>query len=298
MSSAAIIGENSNPDGVPVYLYAIRSEIDSVEFYLANYPTEIAVSGLPDRFTAAGDPQAFSPAQITHGSVERRDGLERVSFDVTAAIKDVEFYSRFILFGMIPKIEVNVIKVVSGAAAAGVAVWGDDTDLVQQGLVETFSVEAHNINVRCTPEPFFTNQVVPRWRFTRTCNRQLFSPDCTVARNSFEHQNAITALDIDLRQVTVSGQKAGSSDGYFRGGVFEHTLTGTKTTILDHVNAGGNTVLTLQAWIPELLVTDNAVLNAGCNHSFNQCRDRFSNEANFGGFRKVPNRNPTLHGAG
>ena len=298
MSSAAIIGENSKPDGVPVYCYAIRDELAAVEFFLCNYPTTIAISGLPARFTGATDPQDFTPAQITHGSVERRDGLERVNFDVTAAINDVESYSRFILFGMVPKIEVNVIKVVEGAAEAGSAIWGSDTDLVQQGLVETFSVEAHSINVRCTPEPFFTNQVVPRWRFTRTCNRQLFGADCGVDRTLFQHQNAITAFDLDLRQVTVSGQKAGSSDGYFRQGVFEHGPTGTKTSILDHVNSGGNTVLTLQSWIPEIAVTDNATLNAGCNHSFTQCRDRFANSANFGGFRKVPNKNPTLHGAG
>ncbi len=298
MSSIAIQGENSKPDGVPVYVYAIRSEIDDVEFYLANYPTPISISGLPARFVSAGDPQEFTPGQITHGAVERKDGLERVSFDITAKIGDVLDYSRYILFGMIPKIEVNVIKVVEGAAEAGSAVYGSDTLLVQQGLVETFSVEAHSINLRCTPEPFFTNQVVPRWRFTRTCNRKLYSLDCGVDRTLFQHQNAITGLDLDLRQVTISGIKAGSSDGYFRQGVFEHTSTGIKTTILDHQNVGGNTVVTLQSWIPDLVVTDNATLNAGCNHAFAQCRDRFANEDNFGGFRAVPNKNPTLHGAG
>lgn len=298
MSLTAIKGENSKPDGVPVYAYAIRSEIDDVEFYLCNYPTSISISGLPARFANASNPQSFTPAQITHGTVERRDGLERVTFDVTAQITDAQSYARFILFGMIPRIEVNVLKVVAGAAEAGSAAWNADTDLVQQGLVETLSFEAHKMTVRCSPEPFFTNQTVPRWRFTRTCNRQLYAPDCGVDRTLFQHSNAILAIDIDLRQVTISGQAAGSSTGFFRGGVLEHTPTGVKTSILDHENTGGNTVVTLQSWIPDLAVTDNVVVNAGCNHSFAQCRDRFSNEANFGGFRKVPNKNPTLHGAG
>ena len=298
MSETAIRGENSKPDGVPVYAYAIRSENDEVEFFLVNYPTTVAISGLPARFATASDPQDFTPGKITHGGIERRDGLEKVAFDVTARIDSVADYSRYILFGMIPRIEVNVIKVVAGAAAAGSAVWGEDTLLVQQGLVETLNFEAHTMVARCAPEPFFTNQVVPRWRFTRTCNRQLYAPDCGVDRTLFEHSNAILALDIDLRQVTISGQLGGSVSGFFRQGVFEHTPTGIKTSILDHENTGGNTVITLQSWIPDLAVTDNAVVNAGCNHSFAQCRDRFSNEDNFGGFRSVPSKNPTLHGAG
>lgn len=296
MSNDSIKGEESRPDTTPVYAYALRSEIDGKEFFLCNHPTAFTIANLPARFVTASNPQEFTPAQINHGSVQRSDGFEAQSFDVTARIASVQQYSRFIMFAMIPRLEVNVIKVVAGAAEGGAAEWGVDAMIVQNGLVENFSFEAHEISVRCTPEPFLNSQVVPRWRFTRTCNRKLYGADCGVDRTSFQHSNAITALDIDLRQVTISGQKAGSSDDYFNNGVITHTPTGVKTSILDHQNVGGNTVVTLQSWIPELSVTDNVVLNAGCRHNFEDCDLKFSNSANFGGFRSVPSLNPALHG--
>jgi len=294
--NAAIAGEDSRPALRPCYCYAVRDAAGGSVFFLTNFDKDVVISGLPAKW-GGSDPQTFSSASIDHGSINREQGISEQSFQLRARIHNVQDYSRYILFGMIPKIEVGIIKVTSGAAVDELtAAWGTDTLLVHSGIVTDFTVEGFEVQVGCVPQPFLTSHQVPRWRYTRTCNHQLYGAACTVVASSFEFSNSILSLDEDNRQVTVSGQRVSTLADHWRGGVLVHNPSGVRLTIFAAELSGGNTILSLHQWSPDMAATDSVTLNAGCDHTSNTCESKFSNLANFGGFPMVPNKNPGLHG--
>ena len=291
----AITGENSRPDQRPVYLYRVGDDTGTI-LYLTSYPTDISVSSVPAAWTDASDPQVFTAAPCIHGSVEVKNGLDELTTEFQILISTGVAYSRYCLSGVIPRIEVTIAKVQIGAALAGAAVWNVDTGIRQRGLVSKLSVVESTLTLEITPEPLLGNQDVPRWRFGRTCNRQLYADDCGVDRTNYQHQNAILAFDIATRQLTVSGD-GGFASGYFRQGVLTHGPTGMRLPVFNSAVEAGNTIITLHQWLPDIEVSDNVILNAGCRHTYEECRDKFSNEDNFGGFPSIPTKNPTIHGA-
>lgn len=294
--NAAIAGEDSRPDLRPVYCYAIRDLAGGATFFLTNYDEAVSIASMPAKWGAA-DPQAFSPAGINHGSINKQEGISEQDFQVRVRIHDAQDYSRYILFGMIPKMEVAVIKVTSGAPLAGAdAEYGIDTLLVHSGIITDFTLEGFEIQIGAVPEPFLTSHEVPRWRFTRTCNHQLYGDACGADPLSFDYGSSILTIDEDNRQLTISGQAVGVDGPYWRQGVLIHTSSGVRLTIFNAEHTGGNTLVTLHQWSPDLAVTDAVTLNAGCDHTSHTCEDKFSNLANFGGFPMVPNKNPGIHG--
>jgi hypothetical protein len=293
--NAAIEGEDSKASTKPVYVYRIDDSTGTV-IYLTNYPSSIAISSVPAHWTDAGDPQTFLPGAVSHGRIERKDGIDETDFEVQLLVEDGTDLSRFVLFGIIPKILVEVIKVTPGAAAAGAAVFDVDCQVMQSGLVKEIEVVDYTIKATCTPEPFLANQEIPRWRFTRVCNHELYGEFCGVDKTLFQHQGAILALDIDTRTLTIAGD-SGLAANFFRLGFLQHAPSGMNIGIFSSSLAGGNTLVTLHQWLPDFAVTDNVTAFAGCNHTIDHCRDKFSNDENFGGFPLVPNKNPTIHGA-
>jgi len=291
----AIQGENSRPDQRPVYLYRIGDETGIV-LYLTSYPSDIDVAGLPASWTDASDPQTFTAAPCIHGPVEVKNGLDEVRTQFQVLIESASLYSRYLVSGVIPRIELTIAKAQIGPVESGAVVWGSDTGVLQKGLVTKLSIVESTLTLEMTPEPLLGNQDVPRWRFSRTCNRQLYADDCGVDRALHAHANSILAFDVATRQLTVSGD-GGHPSGFFRQGVLTHTPTGMRLPIFNSEVVGGNTIVTVHQWLPDIEVADNVQLHAGCRHTYEDCRDKFSNENNFGGFPHIPTKNPTIHGA-
>lgn len=299
MSAAQIAGEDGRPSGKPIFCYAIRLLNGGTEaFYLTSFDQGIEIEDLPAEW-GADDPQVFTPAQIGHGTVERMDGIDKVTFDMQVLLSAAQTLSRYTIFGAIPKIRIDVIRVMPGPLLAGEpAIYGRDTMTTQSGDIADFGVEGFLMKARCCPEPFMSGHQATRWRFTRTCNRVLYGPSCGVVRNDFRLVGNILALDYQKRVIVVSDQFAGPhSEDFFRGGVMVHQPTGTNHSIFTSAHAAANTRIWLQQWNPDLQVGDVVSLFAGCRHTKDDCLTKFNNVANFGGFPDVPNVNPAIHGA-
>lgn len=299
MSSLQIAGEDSNPTGKPIFCYAIRLLDSDVEsFYVTSFEQGIEIEGLPEDWDA-DDPQVFSPAQIGHGQVERMDGIDKVTFDMQVLLSSVQALSRYTLFGAIPKIQVDVIRVMPGPLLAGIpAIYGRDTHTTQSGLIGDFGTEGFLMKARCAPEPFMTGHQVPRWRFTRTCNRVLYGPSCGVNPDDYNLVGNIASMDYQARVMVVTGQYALPHDpDFFRQGVMVHQGTGTRHSIFTSAHTGGDTRIWLHQWFPDMELGDVVTLIAGCRHDLGDCTDKFANQANFGGFPLIPNVNPAIHGA-
>lgn len=292
-----VSGEDSRPTVQPIFAYSIRHlDLDSA-FFLCNWEEEIEIEGLPASWDA-DDPQAFTPSNVQHGQVERRDGIDKVTFDIEARLGGVSDLSRYALHGAIPKIRIDVIRISPGPILAGIpAVWGRDTLVVQSGLIDVFGIQGLVLKARCAPEPFLSGHQVPRWRFTRTCNRQLYSAGCGVDREDFKLEANIASLDVASRSLVVSDELAGESDDFFRQGVLVHVPTTTRNSVFTSQKIGdGTTRIWLHQWFPDFEVNDAVTIFAGCRHTLDDCATKFDNVANFGGFPGVPNENPGIHG--
>lgn len=293
-----LFGDDSRPDTRPVYCYAIR-QLDvshAPPLFLTQHDGEIEISGMPNSYGAAA-PQAFAPANIGHGPIRRESTFDKSAFEIRALTSDTSGLSRYALTGAVPTIQADIIKVSPGPVLAGQpAAWGDDTILAQSGIMTGFGFRDFVVVLECVPEPLLSSHEIPRWRFSRTCNRTLYGSDCGVDPALFELATNILALDGPSRKMTLQGQHLSETGGYFRQGTLLHQPTGIVLSIFDSQPAGADTELTLHNWAPDMEVTDVAVARAGCRHSLADCRDKFANLPNFGGFSEVPNKNPTLHG--
>lgn len=294
---AQIIGQESHPTGEPIFCYAIRLLDTPEAFYLTSFPQSIEIENLPDEW-GADDPQLFTPAQIGHGQVERMDGIDKVTFDMQVRMAAAGPLSRYTLFGAIPRIQVDIIRVMPGPLYAGIpARYVRDTMTTQSGLIGDFGTEGFLLKARCAPEPFMTGHQVPRWRFTRTCNRVLYGADCGVARADYKIEANILELNYRKRRMLVSGQRGGGDpENFFRQGVMIHGPTGSRHSIFKSSHEGGDTRIELHQWFPDFVVGDVVELFAGCRHTLADCTNKFENEANFGGFPYIPNVNPAIHG--
>lgn len=287
------------PDIRPIYGYIIRQvDADDVpNLFLVRNETEIDVSNLPARYDA-DDPQAFVPANITHGELRRESNFDKSAFEIQALTSDIEGISRYAMTGALPRIKVDVVKFNPGPNANGKTTnWTKDAMIVQRGLMASFTFQGFGVSIECVPEPLFSGHEVPRWRFSRTCNRQLYGPGCNVDKEAFELASNIVELERGKRAVTISDQHPDDDGNFFRQGVMIHQPTGMRFSIFKSTKvAGGKTRLKLHQWNPDFAETDVVVIRPGCRHTLADCRDKFDNAANFGGFSQVPNKNPSIHG--
>lgn len=295
--SNVIQGEDSRETITPIYCYSIRQPGANESFYLTSWPDPISIAGIPASWDA-DDPQVFVPAQIQHGEISRKDGIDRTTFDVNVALKSTDELSRYTLFGAIPKIKIDVFRISPGPVYAGdPAIFGRDTSIIQSGVIADFSTEGSIMRAVCCPEPFLTGHQVPRCRFTRTCNRKLYGTDCGVDREDFKLEANILSMDYTGRTLVISGQRPLTDpEDYFRQGYLEHAPTGTKHSIFRSEYQGTDTRIFLHQWFPDFAINDVVTAFAGCRHTADDCKNKFDNVANFGGFPFIPNVNPALHG--
>lgn len=126
-------------------------------------------------------------------------------------------------------------------------------------------------------------------RISSTCNHVLYDARCGVARTSFDV--ATTIATIDGRELTVASV-GGNDDGYFVAGEIA-TADGERRMVVSQVG----TAIRITAPFSSLATVGTSVtLYAGCDHSIQTCRDKFSNVVNFGGHPNVPSSNPWMFG--
>lgn len=294
-----LVGDDSRPNTRPIYCYIVRQlDIEDVPpLFLTQFDGEVAISGMPAVYGADIPSQIFTPANIGHGPISREGSFDKATFEVRTLTQDMAGISRYAMTGAVPRIQVDIVKVNPGPVLAGaVAEWGQDTIIVQSGLMSSFGFKGYTVAVECVPPPLFSGHEVPRCRFTRTCNHVLYGTACRVNPAAFTLSTNILQVQTKRRRIVIQGTHPADAGNYFRQGVCLHQPTGMRLSVEKSEIDGTNTVLKLNQWSPDLAITDVVVVRAGCKHTFADCRDKFSNAHNFGGFSTVPNKNPTLHG--
>jgi hypothetical protein len=273
-----------------MYCYAIRPT-GQAAIFATSHDVPVFISGLPAAYDA-DDPQEFIPMQIAHGIVERKADFDRAGFDVTGKFDLAALRSYFVTVPASP-LRIDIIRV----AASGLeAAWGVDTYLVQSGVVQEIANAQDLVTARCLPVPYHMEAAIPRVWFNRTCQWPLYGQGCGVDKTLHQWVAEIAELRRAERRIIMTGQQAGKPAEHFSGGYLVHS-SGQIFTVVDSDHEDANTVLTLGHWDPILDVGDELTIYAGCRHTVQDCTDKFANAVNFGGFAKMPNKNPTIHGA-
>lgn len=124
--------------------------------------------------------------------------------------------------------------------------------------------------------------------FSTNCAHTLYDANCRLLRGDWVVPVGI--LGVNARTITVSGA-SGLGTNYFRGGYIEASI-GNGILERRGIVASNDTTITVSYNFSDLSNTFNATAYPGCSHNFTTCRDKFSNELNYGGFPYTPVENP------
>jgi hypothetical protein len=176
---------------------------------------------------------------------------------------------------------------------------------------EVASIDAddadHVANVTLTSllgEPF--RRRLPTVTVGRQCAHVLYGAGCNLVRTDSSpsqghpYKCSTTVLYFDGRNVRLDLSNVPANASYrskwLQFGELVHLVSGERMSIIDQqdLSPGVSTVttVTMQLQIVGMKVGDIIETYAGCSHDAGTCYDKFSNQANFGGYASLPTRNP------
>lgn len=124
--------------------------------------------------------------------------------------------------------------------------------------------------------------------YNRNCNHVLYDARCKVDRAAF----TTTAVVTKVRLTKINVDNDNNADNTLLGGTIRNTRTGEEQTILENVN---NEIAVGYAFF-DLIEGDTVELTHGCKHNHADCKTKFNNTQNYGGFLHIPNSNPFIGG--
>lgn len=133
----------------------------------------------------------------------------------------------------------------------------------------------------------------PSVYYQTPCNRILFDEGCKVSRNDNTVNTRVRAVSTSGTGLSVLSD-GGRPDGFFNAG--EVLLpSGERRMIIGHV---GN-IITINFPFSKIVKNQQCQIVAGCDHAYNgDCKNKFNNQPQFGGFVFIPNVNPFVNGIG
>lgn len=254
-------------DGKPVYKFAFVSGATTYRFTSSSY----AITDSNGTYT----PAAITATQIITTNEMAKNGVQ-----VTVP-RDNALAQLFL--GGVPETP-TTLTIYRGhdPSAVGSTYW--------KGRVASAEASGDRVTLAC--EDIFTSMQRPglRARYQKGCRHALYSPQCGVELASYANATVVTAqsgMTITVNPVSVSPELDGD---YFAGGIVEFA-DGTRRYIVSQ----SGWVLTLLP--PQVTLTLASPLPAvtlypGCDHTTGDCKTRFDNLVNYGGFPFIPGKNP------
>lgn len=159
-----------------------------------------------------------------------------------------------------------------------------EANVIFIGQIASVGFKGNIATAKCVGFQHFLGQEVPIYRYSRTCNHELYSERCGVSKGDFKTTGTVTLADGG--KVLISAAFGAFDDGYFTRGWIESGSE--KRMITKH--EGNN--LTLNFPVKSIVAGDSVDAYPGCNLDIVTCRDKFSNQDNFLGFPYIPYKNP------
>lgn len=162
------------------------------------------------------------------------------------------------------------------------------TILQYKGLVRSvnFAGDGRTAVIACKTVEATVSRQCPRFVYSHLCNYVLYDADCGVNPDLFKVTGVVTV--VSGASITVPGMSI-NPDGWFKGGYVRPQGLDDRRMVLNHVGD----VLTLLLPFSRDVLGFTVDAFAGCNHIISDdCRLKFNNVIENGGFAFVPTTNP------
>jgi len=165
-----------------------------------------------------------------------------------------------------------------------------DHKLIFVGYGESVGVGFDFITLKLSSILGVKNKEVPNIFYQVQCNNTLFDKRCKLSPANFMINIPAGGLtkvsDVEYKSSLI----AIKPDDYFLNGVIE---VGSDFRMI--VYHKGDTIK-LHFKFDYEIINKSCNLYAGCNKTIEDCRNKFNNERNFLGFRRIPYTNPVIYG--
>lgn len=270
--------ENSVDSGQPLYFYEFIYGDASTAAYRYVADTVMRVYG----------GRVWQPFPIKNSEIVMSGSLDKQTLTVTAR-EDIDITALVVTR---PPSRVTLLNIYRGH------VTDPEMAMIWTGRVLSGKLgEASEVEFSCEPISTSLLAIGLRRKYQRGCPHALYGRACG-ADKSLHTESGITTGTTDVMTVSVSmsGDEHGLTAESLTGGIFRVTL---KTGIMEiraisgAVNNGGrNWTLTLVAPIYDMSVGRPVSMSKGCLHTYDACKNVFSNGDNYGGCANIPTKNP------
>lgn len=170
----------------------------------------------------------------------------------------------------------------------------DDDELIilYTGRVNNVAFRSGDtVEIRC--ESIYTTLRRPALRryYQLNCPYKLYdSNTCRAIENQFVDVHEVTSID----GLTINYDDTSLREpNYYTGGILRWSNGDPLTAATRFVRRNESTgVVVINAPIPLATSGNSITITAGCAHNITDCRDKFSNLENYGGFPFIPSKNP------
>lgn len=228
---------------------------------------------------------------VSRSQIDQSQEDHAGSLDITVP-RESSVASLFIAYLPTTPVSVTVYRLHRGSA--------NDVVTAFQGRVNSATFNENECRLFCAARSEVMARVIPVAVYQPQCNHVLYSQSkafdldggsraqtvgCGVSKDNYRVRVSVSYTDGDTLAAAGLGSKP---DGWFTYGYIERVSDGDVRWITSH--SGG--VVTLSYPFQDL--TPGEALNAfpGCNGTEATCRDKFANVVNFGGFTRMPSKNP------
>lgn len=258
--------ERSNQSGKPVALY---------EFIFGTVTWRYC--GFTSPITVAGD--TYQPLAIGDGgysmSGEPSDDMISITVDASISLANI-------LNGSPPSqtVWVNVRRYHHGDSEAPITWVGYVASRKQ--------ISAAAVDIRCKMLTAGFDRDGARLTYGRQCPHVLYSIDCRANKATFAFTTTVDSLD---GATVYSSYLTSKPSGYFSNGFFEWVrFTGAIERRGIEIHSGNNFVVL--GTTVGLEAGDAITLYPGCQRNRSDCKNKFNNLANYGGFAHMPSKSP------
>lgn len=140
--------------------------------------------------------------------------------------------------------------------------------------------------LHCEPVDAMLNRECLRRSYQWACPHMHYADECGLVKDAWALTLAgsdLTPSGADLAATAIGGY----ADGYFTNGwIMQNDL------YQRHITAHTGNTITLVEPLGTIGATDNIRVFAGCDRTFDTCKNKFGNQDNYGGFLFIPGVNP------
>jgi len=268
--------DDTQDKGAPANLYSIK--VEGRPFYYTDHQRELVVN-------FDGKPRKFTPKQISRTGITNAYNLADAS--VTDVILPINDPASYILNGLITpqivEIQISEVHINDPALEVRSLLVGFVTGIAPAPSENTVTLSVSSLTA------VHLSASVPTVTYSRNCNHAFGDEHCKFDVDSISAK--VTATDNNLWTVTVNRLSLDK----FEGGTVTNLRSGVTQNI---VTASDGKIVTIGGFA-DLLPGDQLKLTPGCNKLVDgDCATKYNNAINFGGYPKVPRKNPFIKGFG